>query len=180
MGASFGVAPVTQSTAGENNPSSGATCSPRPVWSFPAKLSPLVLLAAVSLAGWLHPDNLLAASTITYVQSNYSTPQTPQTAVNVTFSAAQAAGDLNVVAVGWNDSTAAVSALTDSSGNTYTRAVGPTAVSGYLSQSIYYAKNIAAAAAGANTVTVTFSVAAVSPTFGFWSTAGPTRITRST
>ena len=77
--------------------------------------------------------------------------------MNVTFTAAQIAGDLNVVVVGWNDSTATVSAVTDTSGNTYTRAVGPTVLSGVASQSIYYAKNIAAAAAGANIVTVTFS-----------------------
>jgi hypothetical protein len=41
--------------------------------------------------------------------------------------------------------------------------VGPTIVSGTLSQSVYYAKNIAAAAAGANTVTVSFATAAAYP-----------------
>src|SRR5581483_9370769 len=104
-----------------------------------------------------------AATTISYVQGNYATPQSPQTTVNVTFTGAQAAGDLNVVVVGWNDSTATVNSVTDSKGNVYARAVGPTIVSGSLSQSIYYARNIQAAAAGANTVTVTFSVAAVYP-----------------
>src|SRR4029077_5027530 len=43
------------------------------------------------------------------------------------------------------------------------RAVGPTVLAGALTQSIYYAKNIAAAAAGANTVTVTYSGAATYP-----------------
>jgi len=38
-------------------------------------------------------------------------------------------------------------------GNVYTRAIGPTLVSG-LSQSIYNAKNIVAATAGSNRVTV--------------------------
>jgi uncharacterized membrane protein len=104
-----------------------------------------------------------AATSITYVQMNYATPQSPQTAVNVTYSAAQGAGDLNVVVVGWNDSTAAVSSVTDSKGNVYSRAVGPTAISGTLSQSVYYAKNIVAAAAKANTVTVKFSTAATYP-----------------
>ena len=104
-----------------------------------------------------------AVTSITYVQGNYATPQTPQTTVSVTFTAAQTAGDLNVVVVGWNDSTAAVSAVTDSKGNTYTRAVGPTVQSGIASQSIYYAKNIAAAVAGTNTVTVTFASAATYP-----------------
>jgi hypothetical protein len=100
---------------------------------------------------------------IGYVQGHYATPQTAQTTVSVTFTAAQAAGDLNVVVVGWNDSTAVVNTVTDNSGNTYQLAVGPTAVSRTLSQSIYYASNIAAASPKANTVTVKFSSAAVYP-----------------
>ena len=106
---------------------------------------------------------MTGTTTINYVQGNYATPQTPQTTVNVTYTGAQAAGDLNVVVVGWNDSTATVSSVRDAKGNVYARAVGPTVQSGLASQSIYYAKNIAAAAAGTNTVTVTFSTAAVSP-----------------
>lgn len=102
-------------------------------------------------------------ATITYVQSNYATPQTAQSSVQVTFTAAQSAGDLNVVVVGWNDSKATVTAVTDSSKNTYARAVGPTVQTGYATQAIYYAKNIAAASAGSNAITVTFSLAAVSP-----------------
>jgi len=117
----------------------------------------------VALFGGLHPTSFLTASTITYIQGNYATPQTAQTKVIVTFTAAQAAGDLNVIVVGWNDSSSVVKTVTDKRGNTYTRAIGPTVVSGSLSQSIYYAKNIAAAAAGANSVTVTFLAAAVNP-----------------
>jgi uncharacterized protein (TIGR03437 family) len=105
----------------------------------------------------------LPSTTITYMQSNYATPQTPQTTVSVKFNAAQAAGDLNVAVVGWNDSRATVKAVTDTKGNAYTLAVGPTIQNGLASQSIYYAKNIASASAGANSVTVTFSVGAVSP-----------------
>jgi hypothetical protein len=100
------------------------------------------------------------SGTISYVQGAYATPQSSQTTVSVAYSNAQTVGDLNVIAVGWNDTTATVSSVQDSKGNVYTRAVGPTSVSGTLSQSIYYAKNIAAAAAGSNTVTVTFSTAA--------------------
>ena len=51
----------------------------------------------------------------------------------------------------------------DSKGNAYALAVGPTVQSGIASQSIYYAKSIVSAAAGTNTVTVTFSRAAVYP-----------------
>ena len=87
--------------------------------------------------------------------------------MSVTYTSAQTAGNLNVVVVGWNDTTAAVSSVTDSSGNVYTLAVGPTKNPGSpgtysLTQSIYYAANIVGAAASANTVTVRFSVAAVS------------------
>ena len=106
---------------------------------------------------------VVTTTTISYLQGNYATPQTSQASVSVTFTAAQIAGDLNVVVVGWNDSTATVSTVTDKSGNAYARAVGPTVQTGIASQSIYYAKNIAAAAAGANAVTVTFSTSAAFP-----------------
>ena len=70
---------------------------------------------------------------------------------------------MNVVVVGWRNSTAVVQSVIDSQGNYYALAVGPTVVSGALSQSIYYASNIAEANAGANSVTVTFSGAANEP-----------------
>ncbi|MBV8050470.1 MAG: hypothetical protein JOZ80_04740, partial [Acidobacteriaceae bacterium] len=79
--------------------------------------------------------------------------------VSVAFTNAQTAGDLNVVAVGWGDNTSAVSSVTDTKGNTYVRAVGPSSISG-LQHSIYYAKNIAG---GSNTVTVKFNEAAAYP-----------------
>ena len=127
------------------------------------KLSKVALLAAILFVCLVQPAFLQAASTITYVQSAYSAPQTPQTTVNVAYTTAQTAGNLNVVVVGWNDSTATVSSVRDSKGNVYTRAIGPTTLSGFLSQSVYYAKNIVAAAAGSNTVTVTFSSGAIYP-----------------
>src|SRR2546426_4784386 len=98
---------------------------------------------------------------IAFVQSNYAVPQSPQTTVTVLFPAAQTAGNLNVVVVGWNDTTATVSAVTDSAGNPYTLAVGPTLRAGQASQAIYFAKNILGSAA--NTVTVRFSPAAAYP-----------------
>ena len=79
------------------------------------------------------------------------------------YTGAQSAGDLNVVVVSWGDSTATVGSLTDSSGNTYHLAVGPTVISGTASQAIYYAASIVGAAAGANTVSVSFTSAAVYP-----------------
>ena len=73
--------------------------------------------------------------------------------VAITF-AAQTAGDLNVVAVTWGDTTSTVSSVTDSKGNIYALAVGPTKATG-LTSAIYYAKNIIAG--GSNTVTVKFN-----------------------
>src|SRR5580704_5689892 len=107
----------------------------------------LVLLASTATA---------AQTTPKFVQGNYAVPQTPQTIVTVPYTAAQTAGNLNVVVVGWSDSTARISSLKDSNGNVYRLAVGPM-VTGTLSQAIYYAKNIPAAAPAANVVTVTFS-----------------------
>jgi hypothetical protein len=101
--------------------------------------------------------------TIQYVQSNYADPQASQSPVNVTFTAAQTGGNLNVVVVGWSDSTFNVSSVTDSMHNGYIRALNPTVVGGFESQVIYYAKNIAAAPANGNTVTVTFNGQAAYP-----------------
>jgi hypothetical protein len=103
-----------------------------------------------------------ADAAIAYVQSNASAPASAST-MTVTYTSAQSAGDLNVVAIGWVDSTSNVASVTDSKGNTYVRALGPTTVSGTASQSIYYALNIAVAAAGANTVTVTFNATVPDP-----------------
>jgi hypothetical protein len=125
---------------------------------------------AADAAGHLSPysnstsaTTQVSSATIRYVQGSYATPQTAQSTVSVPFTSAQIAGDLNVVVVGWNDSVATVSSVIDTMGNTYTLVVGPTLVSGFESQSIYYAKNIVAAAAGANSVTVKFSTAAAFP-----------------
>ena len=104
-----------------------------------------------------------AAAAIAFVQRNYATPQTPASSVSVLFNGPQSAGNLNVVVVGWKDTTAQVSSVTDTNGNAYQLAVGPTAIAGALTQAIYYASNIAAAAAGANTVKVSFTVGAVHP-----------------
>src|SRR5436190_8085719 len=113
---------------------------------------------------------LLAASaasaqpvTPSFVQMNSAAPQSSPTSQAVTFTAAQTAGNLNVVVVGWNDTTAHVQSIADSRSNTYVLAVGPTLLSGLGSQSIYYAKNIVGASAGANAVTVTFDRAAFHP-----------------
>jgi glucose/arabinose dehydrogenase/PKD repeat protein len=101
---------------------------------------------------------LSSPATPTFVQVAAATPQTAMSTVSTIYTQAQAAGDLNAILVGWNDSTGNVTSVTDSVGNTYAQAATVVRGSG-LSQAIYYAKNIAAAAAGANAVTVKFDKA---------------------
>jgi hypothetical protein len=131
----------------------------RPPGRSPAKFHILAGLGTLFLA-----SSALAANP-TFVQSAFLAPSTPQSKVTVPFTKAQTAGDCNVVVVGWNDATAQVSSITDSKGNVYQLAVGPTVLTGAtaLSQSIYYAKNIATAAVGASSVTLNFTVAAAYP-----------------
>src|SRR5579872_6530235 len=96
---------------------------------------------------------------ITFVQVNAATPQSSTASVPVAYRSSQIAGDLNLVVVGWNDATSSISSVTDSAGNTYALAVGPTRGTA-MTQAIYYAKNIAG---GSNTVTVAFNSAASNP-----------------
>ena len=96
--------------------------------------------------------------TLTFVQVNSATPQTNQSTVKIIYTGAQTAGNTNILAIGWNDATSNISSVTDTAGNTY-QVAAPTARGTGLSQAIYYAKNIKAAPAGGNTVTVTFTTA---------------------
>jgi hypothetical protein len=107
-------------------------------------------------AGYTYAPN----TGISFVQVNSAQPVSPAATASVLYPLAQTAGNLNVVIIGWTDATAHVQTVTDSAGNTYTLAFAPTVGTG-LSQGIYYAKNIVAAAS--NTVTVTFDIAATSP-----------------
>jgi hypothetical protein len=102
-----------------------------------------------------------SAKTISFIQAN-SAPSTLQawnSSVTVSYLQVQQAGDLNIVAVGWGDTTSAVSSVTDSQGNVYVRAIGPTKTTG-LQQVIYYARNVVG---GSNQVLVTFNQAASYP-----------------
>ena len=121
---------------------------------FPIAVTEAALLTLL----WAAPA--AAQTGIGFVQVAAAVPQSPQSAVAVTFTATQTAGNLNVVVIGWNDTTAQVQSVTDTRGNVYVRAVGPTVRSGLGTQSIYYAANIAAASAAGNTVTAIFNVPA--------------------
>jgi hypothetical protein len=100
-----------------------------------------------------------SAVAISFGQVAAATPQSLTATVPVTFPGAQTAGDLNIVVVGWNDTTATVQSVKDSAGNTYSLAIAPTNGTA-LRQSIYYAANIVG---GSNTVTVQFNQAAAYP-----------------
>src|SRR2546430_13550901 len=74
------------------------------------------LLVAMSSI-WFLPWRAADAAAPTFVQQAYATPQTALSTVTATYSAQQRAGDTNVIAVGWNDVTATVTSLADTSGN---------------------------------------------------------------
>jgi hypothetical protein len=80
---------------------------------------------------------------INFVQQNSKTLNPSGSSVVVAYPKPQTAGNSNIVVVGWNDTSADVKSVSDSLGNSYALAVGPTAGTA-LTQSIYYANKIAA------------------------------------
>ncbi|MGZ4955153.1 MAG: IPT/TIG domain-containing protein [Methylobacter sp.] len=93
-------------------------------------------------------------SGIQFMQQAYGIPQEATAVVPVDYKSNQSSGDLNIVVVGWKDTASSVQSVTDSNGNSYNLAVGPTKGIG-LTQSIYYANNIKG---GKNTITVQFDL----------------------
>jgi hypothetical protein len=83
-----------------------------------------VLALLLGVCAWTSESR----AAIGYVQGNSVDPNTTSaTSVAVAYSAAQTAGNLNVVAIGWgNNTSGTVSSVKDSKGNTYTLAIGPT------------------------------------------------------
>jgi hypothetical protein len=110
-------------------------------------------------SGYTYTSSGGGGGPINFVQVNVATPQTPTQSVPVSFGVAQTAGDLNVIAVGWNDTTSTITSVTDTRGNSYLQAGNVTTGTG-LRQALYYARNIAA---GNNTVTVAFNDAVPFP-----------------
>jgi len=125
----------------------------------PTVVNGKVYLATFSGQLLVYGLNPPASSQVSFVQVNAATPQSPTSSVTVSFKAAQTAGNLNVVVVGWNDTTTTIQSVTDNLGNQYSLAAGPVKGTG-LTQSIYYAKNILG---GSNSVIVTFSKTASFP-----------------
>jgi hypothetical protein len=108
--------------------------------------------------------SLQATAAVSFVQGG--TGSANGSNVTFTFSSAQQAGDLNVIAIG-GGSTIGLTSVSDTVGNTYSSAIFtqiPSENQGAGQwEAIYYAVNIRAAAAGANTVTVAFGLAPGAP-----------------
>jgi YD repeat-containing protein len=130
-----------------------STASPSTAYSYRVRASD----AVGNLSGYsnVHGDSTPPLA-LGFVQGNFASPNSGSS-ITVTFNSAQTAGNLNVVFVGWDDATSTIQSITDSAGNSYVAAVGPTVNTGNATQTMYYAANIASSAAGTNTVTVTFS-----------------------
>ena len=141
-------------TVEARNQSSGGTAYVFDSWSDGGAQTHDITVPS-SNQGYVATYRVGAPSTPSFVQVGTATPQSSQSAVNTTYTKAQVAGDLNAVVVGWNESTGNVTSVTDSAGNAYAAAAPTTRGTG-LSQAVFYAKSIAGAAAGANTVTVRF------------------------
>jgi len=100
---------------------------------------------------------------IAFVQGAFSDPQGSVASATATFAGAQSSGNLNIVVIGWNDTTATVRSVSDGKGNVYMLALGPLLLDGTATQAIYYAPNIVGGGAGATTVRVSFNGSATSP-----------------
>ncbi|HJT00257.1 MAG TPA: hypothetical protein VJ756_14295 [Terriglobales bacterium] len=100
-----------------------------------------------------------APSGIAYVQGTSKSLAISSSQISDGYPFPQNAGDLNVVVVGWADTTSQIQSVTDSNGNSYSLAVPPKSSSS-VTQAIYYASNIGG---GVNTITVNFKQSAALP-----------------
>lgn len=159
-----------------------STCNTR-TWRSPTisrrqllgkSLGPILL--ALSSCGLGLGVPLQAQASPAYIQDNQGVPPQGGFTVTVPYTSAQQAGDLNVVIV----SNSVPISVSDSVGNMYVVAAGPTSVrsggpgSSSYTETMYYAVNIRSAAANANTVTVTLPTGlGQSPVKGALSSSGP-------
>jgi len=114
----------------------------------------------------------LGTGPINYIQRGDAATGTSAQTIPVPMTNPQGKGNLNVVIAGWSDTSAQVSSITDTEGNTYVMAL-PVIQGTSLSQVIYYAKNIKGDGATANTITVSFSRSAASPDIRVLEYSGP-------
>src|SRR5882672_5260995 len=100
-----------------------------------ARSSTLLRMAALLTGLFLLPALAVGQ---TFVQVNSNPTALNAASVTVSYANPETAGHLNVVVVGWTDTTSSVVSVVDDNTNTY-RLAGTTAGHG-LSQAIYYAK----------------------------------------
>ena len=93
---------------------------------------------------------------INYLQRGDAATSTSAQNIPVPMTNPQEKGNLNVVIIGWGDTSSLVSSVSDIEGNAYVPALSPVNGSS-LSQVIYYAKNIKGDGATPNTITVSFN-----------------------
>jgi hypothetical protein len=122
------------------------TVAPSPTPAPPSEAAPAAPSDAAATANG-------SSAAWRFVQVNNAAPQSLESSVSVTYPRAQTAGDTNILAIGWNDSSSSIVSVSDSAGNNY-QVAAPTARGDGVSQALYYAPDVAG---GANTVTVTFS-----------------------
>jgi Fibronectin type III domain len=114
-----------------------------------------VILSILVLASFVALAPTQAHASISYVQGAEAVTRKTST-LSAAYASAQTAGNMNIVAVGWDSSTITLKSLSDTEGNSYQLAASYIDSNG-ITQAIYYAPNIVAAAAGTNAVTVTLS-----------------------
>jgi glucose/arabinose dehydrogenase/PKD repeat protein len=136
--------------------SSGPTAYTFASWSDGGARQHVVVVPATAQTYTATYTTSTIVTTPVFIQAGAATPQGNLTTVPVTYPGSQAAGNANIVAIGWNDTTSTIVSVTDSAGNTYQLAA-PIARGPGVSQAIYDAPNIKSAAAGTNKVTVVFS-----------------------
>ena len=120
----------------------------------------VALISAATTASVVTSGNANAAAAAAgpaFVQVVSAQPQTKESTVTVQYIGAQNAGDTNILAIGWGDTAASITSVTDSAGNTY-KVASPMTRGTMQSQAMYYAADIKASAKNTNTVTVKFSV----------------------
>jgi hypothetical protein len=105
----------------------------------------------------------LGTGPINYIQrGDAASGRFSTTTVPIPMTNDQGKGDLNLVIVGWSNTSSLVSSVTDTEGNTYQQAL-PTVSGAGLSQVVYYAKNIKGDGNSATPNTITVNMSADTP-----------------
>jgi hypothetical protein len=118
--------------------------------------SQVYILSALFLCGIVLTASMVSASGL-FIQSEGNNAGYPPSSNNVvvTLPSATSAGDLIIMSIGWGGQSNKVASVTDSSGNIYHSAVGPTHWSASaFSEQLFYAANIQG---GSDTITVTMT-----------------------